>query len=228
MDRQPRFAHADGMQAPREAPRFARSLRWLGFASAALALIAVLGVVFVPPARLMATYAVLSRVELSHFVVDGTTVTMTGAVNGRTPDAFSQLLDENPQVDTLVLAEVTGSIDDRATFEMARSIRRRGLVTVVPEDGLIESGGVDLFIAGTGRMVDDDARLGVHEWQGFTSRATDFGADHSEHDDYVEFYREMLGSDEFYWFTISAAPPDGMHHLTEAEIEQFGLTTETG
>lgn len=35
----------------------------------------------------------------------------------------------------------------------------------------------------------------------------------------------MLGDDEFYWFTIYAAPASGMHEMTNAEIEKFGLLT---
>ncbi len=192
---------------------------------AVVLLAAGLAVAVVPPVRLVATYVVLSRVTLSHFEIEDDTVVMVGAVNGRTPDQFEALLDANPAVDTLELADVTGSIDDEATFRMARIVRERGLATVVPADGRAESGGVDLFIAGVERTVGDGARLGVHEWQGFTSTATDFPRSAAEHDRYLDFYTEMLGAPDFYWFTIEAAPPDGMHHLTPSEIDRFGITT---
>ena len=179
----------------------------------------------VPPLRLVATHFVLSRVTLLHYEVDGDTAELKGAVNRRAVAQFSDLLDDHPQVDTIVLRDVTGSIDDEATFDIARLIRSRDLATLVPEDGRAESGGVDLFIAGVQRTIEPGARLGVHEWQGFTSTATNFPRDAKEHDTYRAFYTEMLGAEDFYWFTIHAAPPDGMHYLTAEEIAQFGLVT---
>lgn len=183
----------------------------------------------VPPLRLVAMHFALSRVTLLHYEIDGDAVEVEGAVNGRSVGQFTRVLDDHPNIDTVVLRNVTGSIDDEATFEIARIIRARGLATIVPEGGLVESGGVDLFIAGATRHVSDDARLGVHEWQGFTSSATDNPTGAKEHDTYVVFYTEMLGAaagEDFYWFTIQAAPPDGMHHLTGAEIDHYGLTTD--
>ncbi len=193
--------------------------------SAIVLVATTIAIVTIPPLRLIATHAVLSRVTLLHYEVDGDAVVLEGAVNGRAVGQFSDLLEAHPEIDTIVLRNVTGSIDDEATFEIARVIRARGLATVVPEGGRAESGGVDLFIAGVERHLGEGALLGVHEWQGFTATATDFEPDAPEHQPYLAFYTEMLGSDAFYWFTIRAAPPDGMHHLDRAEIERFGIVT---
>ena len=36
----------------------------------------------------------------------------------------------------------------------------------------------------------------------------------------------MLGSDDFYWFTIEAAPADDIYYMTNQEIIDYGLITE--
>jgi hypothetical protein len=36
----------------------------------------------------------------------------------------------------------------------------------------------------------------------------------------------MLGKDDFYWFTIHTAPSDGVHEMTEEEIEKYKLLTK--
>ena len=41
----------------------------------------------------------------------------------------------------------------------------------------------------------------------------------------IEEIEDMLGSDEFYWFTINAAPVDDIHRMTNDEIVRFGLLT---
>lgn len=183
----------------------------------------------VPPLRLLATHWALSQITLLHYEIEGDAVVLEGAVNRRAVGQFTDVLDDHPDIDTIVLRDVTGSIDDEATFEIARIIRGRGLATVVPDGGRAESGGVDLFIAGVTRRIGHDARLGVHEWQGYTSSATEFPRDAEQHDAYLAFYTEMLGTPAgaaFYWFTLDAAPPRGMHHLTSAEIRRYDLTTE--
>lgn len=99
----------------------------IGAAGLILVLAAVIALV--PTARNLAIYATLSQVTLSHFEVDGSKLEMTGAVNGKSPEQLEQVLDDHPEISTFVLEDVGGSIDDDATFEMARLIRSRGLAT---------------------------------------------------------------------------------------------------
>ena len=30
----------------------------------------------------------------------------------------------------------------------------------------------------------------------------------------------------FYWFTLEAAPPEGMHWMTEEEMKKYGIYTD--
>ena len=41
------------------------------------------------------------------------------------------------------------------------------------------------------------------------------------------YYREMGISEDFYWFTLQAAPSAGIHNMTRAEIDRLSLDTET-
>ena len=56
--------------------------------------------------------------------------------------------------------------------------------------------------------------------------ATDLPEDHEEHRLYLDYYEEMGIPAEFYWRTLSAAPPEGIHWMTEEELERFGFFTD--
>ena len=43
--------------------------------------------------------------------------------------------------------------------------------------------------------------------------------DDPEHQLYLDFYEEMGTPAAFYWYTLRAAPPDDIHWMTEAEID---------
>jgi len=191
----------------------------------AVSVLAVIGILAFTPLPLIALHTVMSNTTMSHFEVDENRLEMTGAINKRSPQQLRDVLDENPQIETVVIAHVEGSIDDNSTYEMARLIRSRQLATEVPSGGLAESGGVHLFIAGVRRSLGPGAQLGVHEWRNFTNAASDYPPDDPIHEPDRAFVEEMLGSDDFYWFTIQAATWKQMHHLTNAEIERFGLVT---
>lgn len=165
--------------------------------------------------------------EPATFQVIGDRAYMVGFIDGSTPDAVEDLLDEHPGVTTIVLAIVPGSDDDEANLEAARMVREAGLATHVPADGEIASGGVDFFLAGATRTFDDGARFGVHSWgtgePGFN--ATDLDEDDPEHDRYLDYYDELGVDEDFYWFTIEAAPPEDIHWMTLAELAEFGFRT---
>lgn len=40
------------------------------------------------------------------------------------------------------------------------------------------------------------------------------------------YIEDMLGNDAFYWYTVEAAPADGMHFMTHEEIEAYNMITE--
>ncbi len=163
-------------------------------------------------------------------VLDGNRAVMSGAVGAGTLEQVAHLVTWHPEVDTLVLADVPGSVDDDALRAIGRLVREVALGTEVPADGFAGSGGVDLFAAGTRRVVGAGATLAVHAWEdpgeGVSADAIPPGD--ARHRPYLDYLSEMLGDvagPDFYFFTINAAGPDDLHLLTEAEIERYGLAT---
>ena len=152
---------------------------------------------------------------------------MEGTINSDTLAQLKALLDANPVIRTIEMHYCPGSSDDEANFHMARMVRARGLNTHITSQSQIASGCVDFFLAGNVRTMERGAKIGVHSWYDDDSRknATDYPPDSPEHGLNRKYIEDMLGSDAFYWFTIKAAPADGMHYMTEEEIAQYKLLT---
>lgn len=160
-------------------------------------------------------------------VVDDTAV-MTGTIGVDFPHRLCDLAGADPEVTTIEVADVPGS--STPGFEVldgGRVARALGYTTIVPGDGQVESGGVDFFLAGAERIIEDAACLGVHSGDVDGVSLADLPRDDPEHDAYLDYFADMGIDEEFYWFTLEAAPPEGIHYLTPDEIERFGLVTGT-
>ncbi len=161
--------------------------------------------------------------------LEGDTASIDGTLGGLTTAQVERIHEERPEVTRLSMGYVPGSTDDHANMQTGRLVRAYGWSTAVVDSGTIASGGVDLFCAGFGRSVGEGAQLGVHSWSDGVHDATDYPEDHHAHQAQLEYHSEMLGDElgpAFYWFTIYAAPADGIHWMTEAEIDSYGLESE--
>ena len=159
------------------------------------------------------------------FKVDRGMIVAAGAVDRSSIRAFNDIAAENPGIKTLVLQIVDGSADDEANLALGRIIRRAGFTTIVPSDGLVASGGTDLFLAGAVRVLEEGACVGVHSWSdgvfdGASTPRTSF-----HHAPYLEYYQFMGIPEGFYWFTLERAPASGMHWMNQGEADGFGMTT---
>ncbi|MFK7801743.1 MAG: alpha/beta hydrolase [Anaerolineae bacterium] len=164
--------------------------------------------------------------EAATYEVEGDQAFMSGVIDGSTPDRVQQLIDDYPEVTTIVMEQVDGSADDEANVEAARLVRRYGLNTHLPSDGEIASGGVDFFLAGNQRSIEPGARLGVHSWAaGDGTTGADVPKDDPQHQLYLDYYAEMGIPAEFYWYTLTAAPAEDIHWMTADEIDQYGFVT---
>lgn len=155
------------------------------------------------------------------FAVDGKRCFMTGVIGPRTPSRVLELICEHPEVKVIVMQDVPGSMDDSSNLRAARMIRKHGLATQVPSDGVIASGGVDFFLAGQTRSLQEGAKLGVHSWGDGDFSGARFPREHPLHRPYLDFYRDMGVPTEFYWYTLEAAPPESVHWMTPAECQRF-------
>lgn len=167
------------------------------------------------------------RRDITDTFVDGDRLFVAGTLNAMTYDEISRHLTEHPGLKTVILEDIDGSIDDEANLQTAMLIHNAGLDTLVPADGIIESGAVDLFCAGQNRIAERGARIGVHSWAdgdgvegGKISRSSD------EHQIYLDYFEAVDCPVSFYWFTLEAAPASGIHYMTEAELISYQVATE--
>lgn len=164
--------------------------------------------------------------ELATFTVDGATATMTGVINSSTPDDVRSLLDDHPEVTTIEMIDVPGSIDDAANLEASRLIRDAGLATHANANSALASGGVDFFLAGATRTYDPGAQFGVHSWAtGDGTEGINVPRDDQQHNLYLDYYAEMGIDPAFYWFTLEAAPADDIYWMTNNELTNYGFAT---
>lgn len=157
--------------------------------------------------------------------IDGTNATINGTLGTKTYIQIKDLIENNSNVTQLILAQIDGSINDAINMHTGRLIRNAQLSTMIPADGDVNSGGVDLFAAGLNREYTSGGKVGVHSWCCVDGKSAHLLAkDHSAHGAQLTYFREMLGNDlgpEFYFFTINAAAFDNIHVMTAAELKTY-------
>ena len=168
---------------------------------------------------------VLNNVFLTKFHVQDTSLFMNGEINSKTLSQFEEIYARHPEIDTLVELNVPGSLDDDTMIAFAYRVRELGLNTHLTKDSEIYSGGVDLFLAGITRTMENTAKIGVHSWSDGQLQAKDYPRDAPEHEQNRKYIEDMLGNDAFYWFTIYAASANDIHIMTAEEITQYRLLT---
>lgn len=152
-----------------------------------------------------------------------------GVIDETTPEIVSQAIAMHPSIKVLVLEGVPGSIDDESNLIAARILREAEINTVVPVNGVVASGGTDLFLAGKERKIAYGACVGVHTWAapsltGYKA-GSDFPKDDIQHQLYLSYYEEMGIPAEFYWFTLDAAPVEDVYFMTPHEMNKFKMST---
>lgn len=179
---------------------------------------------FITAEELCATDVGADNIPAGFRVADGVAV-MSGVITSETPARVLRLVFEHPDVRTIEMTLVPGSIDDEANLRAAAFVRRFGPTTLIRSQGAIASGGTDFFLGGKQRVVEPGARLGIHSWGGPGFEGQDVPRDDPQHRLYLDYYNEMGIPAEFYWHTLEAAPADGIHWMTEPELERFRFRT---
>lgn len=171
----------------------------------------------------------VTREDMSSFTIVKDKAFMKGDISQDTIRQVKKLVKDYPDVKTIVMEYVGGSVDDVSNLEASRIIRNAGLNTLVASDGFIASGGTDFFCAGVIRTVEEGAQVGVHSWAGGNiSNAALLPKDSEDHKKYIDYYKEMNMPDPegFYFFTVNAADASDMYYMTMEELGQFGLTSK--
>ena len=180
---------------------------------------------YVPVVTEFVDIQMMNMKKLTEFEVKGDKLFIDGLINSKTYGQITEILDSNPQITTLVEGKMEGSIDDDTMFRIGYLVRERGLNTMLLATSDINSGAVDLFTAGVERTMEKGAHIGVHSWSDGLREGKDFPRGAPEHENNRKYTEAMLGADDFYWYTLQAAPADGIHEMSEAEIARYGLLT---
>jgi hypothetical protein len=162
-------------------------------------------------------------------VKNDSTATMNGTISSRTDNQFKKLMENHPNIKWIELGDCPGSKDDETNLKLSKEIHDRGISTRVLSDSEIASGAVDLFLAGNKREIESGAKIGVHSWGGGSVAAKDLPKGHENHVLYIDYYVSVgftqQQAEEFYYFTINAAPANSIHWMTDSEIELYNMAT---
>jgi pimeloyl-ACP methyl ester carboxylesterase/ATP-dependent protease ClpP protease subunit len=155
------------------------------------------------------------------------TLYMNGVIGSDTLALMQTMFTTYPQISTLVMQNVPGSMDDEINLLASMEIRNRGINTHIPADGMVASGGSDMFLAGVKRSIAPGARIGVHSWSDGSGKvALDYPREHQAHIMYLDYYNAIAIPTDFYWYTLEAASADSIHWMTSEEITLYGILTE--
>lgn len=181
--------------------------------------------VFNPNLRMIAEIMYMNTIETTTFNVEDEKLYMNGEINSKTPKQLKDIITNNPQIKTIVMLDVPGSCDDEANLPMSAWVREQGLNTHLTSSSHVASGGTDFFLAGVNRTMEEGAQIGVHSWSDGIKEAKDIPKDDSAHEMNRKYIEDMLGKDDFYWYTIYAAPANDIYYMTPQEIKTYGLLT---
>ncbi|WP_231288443.1 hypothetical protein [Methanococcus maripaludis] len=168
----------------------------------------------------------ISVQEPAIFEIQGNKAIMVGIINENIVYEVENLVKNHPNVKTIIMLDVPGSVNSNENLKAGRIVRTNNISTIVPKNGYIASGGTVFFCAGINRTIGEHAKIGVHSWKNnVVTDASKIPRDNHVHKPYINYFKEMGISDEFYWFMISSAPSFGIYYLNEYELKKYGLIT---
>lgn len=171
----------------------------------------------------------LEKMDIFSVSADKETIVLDGVINSSALEKFKTLANENPAIKRIEIVNCEGSINDDINLELAKYIYEHQYDIHLRANGLIASGGTDLFLAGRKRTKGTNTKIGVHSWSGGVSEATDFPVGHENHLPYITYYTvvgfSQQRAEDFYYFTINSAPAEDIHWMTDAEIAKYEMIT---
>jgi hypothetical protein len=174
------------------------------------------------------TNEVLMGLGNSTLKIKGNETYLNGDLGTITYLQIKNLIANHPNVKTLVLENVPGSVNDFVNMHTGRLIKEAGLNTKVLYNSKIASGGVDLFCSGKKRIITKGAKIGVHSWGAIDFSAIDLPDDHPAHQYQIEYFKMCLGDkigEAFYFYTIKIASADDIHWMKVSELKKWKVGT---
>ncbi len=164
--------------------------------------------------------------------INATTAQMNGVISGNTPAHFDNLLIKYPNLKKINMLDCPGSEDDEANLKVSKKMHEVGIEFHLFSTSAIASGAVDMYVGGAKRTREQGSRIGVHSWSGGPGQpiATSYPVGHTVHLQYINYYTSVgftqKQAEDFYYFTINAAPAEDVHWMTEEEIEKFNIVKQ--
>jgi len=165
----------------------------------------------------------LTTANAAQFQVDGYRLTVSGQLTLASTERIDRLLEEFPELSTLVLGEIAPESDPTSMLQKGLLIRGAQLSTEVADGVTLAGDAVYLFLAGVGRELGDGAGIVVTDWQTQVGPASLLAEDHPAHQERRDYVQRMVGSADFYWATLDAGA-DG-RALSLDELRAFGVLT---
>ncbi len=165
----------------------------------------------------------------SHLEIKGNEAYLSGVLGTVTYSQIKDLIINHPKIKTIVMTQISGSLNDAVNLHTGRLLRENGFTTKLLSDSDIASGGVDLFCAGVKRIIEKGAKIGVHSWcctNGLT--AIELSKEHPAHQNQLAYFSMVLGSKNgpsFYFYTLEASPFNSIHYMTDEEIKKWNIAT---
>lgn len=162
--------------------------------------------------------------------VNETTAKMNGVISTNTPTHFDNLIVRFPGLKTIQMIDCPGSEDDEANLKVSKKMHDKGIEFHLPSNASIASGAVDMYVGGIKRTREPGSKIGVHSWGAGPGEpiATSYPVGHAVHLPYINYYKSVgftqKEAEDFYYFTINAAPAESIHWMTEEEITQYKIT----
>lgn len=189
----------------------------------------ILFLIFLPVIISTWEIIILNSIQLTELKVKENTLIMNNEINSKTPEQFKKIFSENPNIDTIIMKEVSGSLDDTANLKISSWIAQKWLTIKLEKDSYIASWGTDFFLAGKHRIIENGAQVWVHSWAGGWKTANDFPVWHENHLPYIEYYKRVgwtqKQAEDFYYFTINSAPASEIYIMSNEELEKFNVST---
>ncbi|MDH7447904.1 hypothetical protein [Aquimarina sp. 2201CG14-23] len=161
--------------------------------------------------------------------INDTTAEMNGVITGNTPAHFDNLVAKYPNLKKIQMLDCPGSEDDEANLRVSKKMHDMGIEFHLFSNSIIASGAVDMYVGGSKRTREMGSRIGVHSWGAGPGEpiATSYPVGHAVHLPYINYYTSVgftqQEAEDFYYFTINAAPAEDVHWMTDEEITQYKI-----
>lgn len=156
-------------------------------------------------------------------IIDDQSVEIRATLGKKFHKRFLKFSEQNPKIKELYLMEIPGSINDEWNTKTCVYIHKNGMNTHLKSNSMIASGGVDLFISGNKRTIEEGAKIGVHSWRDLKKDGSDYPRDAEEHQLFIDFFEVIDFDTSFYWYTLEAAPGNDIHWMSNEEINKYQL-----